>query len=194
MDELFLILISTGLVNNLVLDSLLGTNLLIAVSRKTDPALDMGLLMIIVLPVITAITQYIDRLLIVPMDITHLRLVVMVLLIPVLVLLIINIFIKVFSKLKDRVRALLPLVMVNSTILGTVFLSYGIQYGIIRAFFFGIGTALGFTLVLLAFTAIREKVAVSDVPLPFRGIAILIITLGLMSMAFMGFDGIAVLP
>lgn len=194
MGEYFLILISTGLVNNLVLDFMLGTNIVIATSRRSEPALDMGKLMLIVLPVVTVITKCIDQYLIVPLDISHLRLLIMVLLIPVLVLLTTHIYSRLVPGNKYRLQALVSLVMVNSTILGTAMLAYDIQFSIGRALFFGIGTALGFTLVLVAFTAIREKVEVSEVPRPFRGIAILIITLGLMSMAFMGFNGIAVVP
>jgi electron transport complex protein RnfA len=173
---------------------MLGTNLLIAVSRKAEPAFDMGLLMLIVLPAVTVITQSVDQHLIVPFDITYLRLLVMVLLIPISVLLMVQICGRLLPIIKDRMHGLVSLVMANSTVLGTAMLAYNNDMSIPQALFFGVGTALGFTLILLTFTAIREKVAVSDVPRPFKGIAILIITLGLMSMAYLGFKGITVLP
>ncbi len=194
MGEFFLILISTSLVNNLVLDSMLGTSLLIAVSRKADPALDLGLMMLIVMPVVTVVTQCIEHLLIIPLDIIYLRLIILVVLIPFLVLLTVRITGMFSQVINDRMQGLISLVIVNSTVLGTALLAYDSEFSIARSLFFGIGTALGFTLILVSFTAIREKVSVVDVPQPFQGIPILIVTLGLIAMAFMGFIGISAIP
>jgi Na+-translocating ferredoxin:NAD+ oxidoreductase subunit A len=188
--ELFLILISTCLVNNLVLDFMLGTDPLFGVSNKYSPAFDMCLLVVISMPVVAVFLYILQISLITPFGLHHLELISTVMLVSVIMLLTDSIS-KIYKpKLHKRIGVLIPLLMVDCTILGTALLASNYQLTLLRAVFYGLGSAAGFALILLAVTSIREKLSVSDVAVTFRGVAILMITLGLISMAFMGFNGI----
>lgn len=190
MSEQLLILISTGLVSNLILDHMLGVDPLFAVSRKTRLAADLSLLMLLVLPVTTAGTWLLNSLILLPYKLPHLQLIGLVLLSSLLVMLVASLTRRFRPALHARIELYVPLIMVNCSILGVALLNIGYDQGLIGSLFIGLGTAAGFGLVLLLVSAIRERVSAADVPLPFKGVAILLITLGLMSMAFMGFNGI----
>jgi electron transport complex protein RnfA len=181
--ELFLILFSTCLVNNLVLDYLLGTDPIIAVSKNPAPALDMCLLMLIVMPLTGLFSYGLNFSILVPLGLEHLQLISVVLMVAAITLL--TGFIT-----GKYLPVLIPLVMVNCTVLGLALLITANRSGWSVSVFYGLGSAAGFSLVLMTLSAIRDKVSVSDVPLPFKGVAILMITLGLISMAFMGFNGV----
>ncbi len=190
MGDLFLILISTTLANNLVLDYMLGTDPIIAVSKQSAPVSDMCLFVIIVMPIVATLAYTINILLFIPLALEYLQLIFMVLLV-IGTLLSINFMAKIyFPELYKRIGALNPLIMINCTILGLALLTTRMNLGVFGSFFYGLGSAIGFSLILMAITAVREKVMVSDVPIPFRGVSIIMITLGLISMAFMGFNGI----
>ena len=190
MGELFLILISTCLVNNLVLDFMLGVDPIIAVSKKHSPTFDMCILVIITMPFVAAVSNLINNSLLVPFGLGYLQLITTVLLVSIITLStgIISKF--YFPVLHNRIGVLIPLVIVNCTVLGLALLATRHELSMVDALFYGLGSALGFSFVLMAINSIRDKVSVSDVPFPFRGVAILLITLGLISMAFMGFNGI----
>ncbi|MGK0297834.1 MAG: electron transport complex protein RnfA [Gammaproteobacteria bacterium] len=190
MAELFLILISTSLANNLVLDYMLGTDLIIAVTKNTTPAFDMCIAIIITMPLVAMSSYALNSIVIIPLGLEHLQLILIVILVSIVIQSVNFILRKYFLVLHERIGVLTPLIMVNCTVLGMAFLTTRLHVGIVGALFYGLGSAIGFSLILLAINSIREKVSVSNVPLPFRGVAILMITLGLVSMAFMGFNGI----
>lgn len=189
MSEQLLILVGTGLASNLILDHMLGVDPLFAVSRKLQPAVDLSWLMLLVLPVTTAATWLLNSRVLLPYDLPHLQLIGLVLLNCLLVPVVTSLARRFRPALHTRIELYVPLVMVNCSILGVALLNLREHTGLIGSVFFGLGTAAGFGLILLLVSAIRERVSAADVPLPFRGTAILLISLGLMSMAFMGFNG-----
>jgi len=189
--ELFLILIGTGLVSNLVLDYMIGTDPVVAVSQKAEPAFNLSLLMLLIMPTVTSISYLLNTFWLIPLDIIYLQLISFVLLSVLVTVTIGNLTRRYKSALYAKIELFIPLAIVNSAILGVAQISIKSDYGLLGALFFGLGTALGFALVTLAITAIREKISVADVPGPFRGISILMITFGLIAMAFIGFSGIS---
>jgi electron transport complex protein RnfA len=188
--ELFLILISTGLANNFVLTHMLGVDPLIATSRKSGPAMDTCLFMVTTMPVVAAVLYLFNVYLFTPFIPDHLHLMATVMLIAITVM--VNGFIlqKLHAKLFSRIEKIIPLMLANSALLGLVLIENNYVYSFSAALFFGLGSALGFSLVLMMMVSIRNKLDNPDIPVPFQGIAILFITLGLLSMGFMGFSGL----
>ena len=191
MGELILILVSTCLVNNLVLDFMLGTDPIIAVSKQPSPAFHLCMLVIITMPVTSVFLYLINNNILIPFELVHLQLIITVMLVSVSILLSGNLVRSYKPALHRQIAPFIPLIIVDCTILGFALLAGTYQLGLAGTIFYGLGSALGFSLILMTIASIREKVSVSDVPIPFRGVAILMITLGLISMAFMGFDGIS---
>ncbi len=189
MNEQLLILISAGLASNLVLDHMLGVDPILAVSSRVEPGLKLSLLMLLVSPFTITCTYLLNTYLLVPLDLIWLQTVSMVLLISLLVLLAGWLTALLRPALYKQLELFIPLVLVNCSILGVSMLGIAHRYNLLESLFFGLGSALGFGLVMLLIAAIRERITVADVPIRFQGAAILLITLGLMSMAFMGFNG-----
>lgn len=189
MSDSLLILIGAGLVSNLILDHMLGVDPLVATTRRPGPAQDLALLMLIVLPVTTAGGWLLNTYLLLPNGLLHLQLMGLVLTTTVMVLLIVALLRQLRPALHTRLQLYIPILLFNGTVLGVVLLNLERGQGFIDAVLFGLGSAVGTALVLLLVSAIRERIEAADVPLPFRGIPILLITLGLMSMAFLGFKG-----
>lgn len=189
MSESFLILIGAGLISHLILDHVLGVDPLIAVTRRAGAANDLALLLLFLMPVTTAGGWLVNSFLLVPYGLVHLQLMSLVLTTTTLVLLIAALIRHWRPALHSRLDLYLPLVLLNGTVLGVVLLDIESEQNFIGSVLFGLGTAAGYGLVLMMMSAIRERVEAADVPLPFRGIPILLITLGLMSMAFLGFNG-----
>lgn len=191
MNEQFLILISAGLVSNLILDHMLGVDPVIAMSRKIGPAVDLTLLMLLVLPLTTLGASLLNSLVLIPFDLAYLQITGQVLLTCLIVLITGWLTRQFRPALYARIEFYIPLVLVNGSVLGVALLYSAQDLGILSAISFGLGSAGGFGLVLLLIAAISERISVADVPAPFKGTAILLITLGLMSMAFMGLNGIS---
>lgn len=193
MSELFVIFISTCLVNNLVLNHLLGLPPGIALSRKLDIALGLAAAMILILTVTAAVTFPVNRLLLEPLGLEYLE--------PAALLLVIALGLAVLDlSLRHgrpawhaRIGVFFPLTYINSAVMGTVLLNVGHAYGFAGAVCFGLGSGVGYGLVITMLTAMEERLAVADIPVPFQGISIILITLGIMSMAFMGFTGLVAL-
>jgi electron transport complex protein RnfA len=192
--ELFLIVVSTGLVSNLVLDHMLGTDPLTAVSHKTETAGRLCLFMLLVMPPVALLSSLLNFRLLVPMELVYLQLLSLVLLATATVLIIATLLFRFKPVVYKKIELFIPLMLVNCTVLGVALLNTRYDYGAVAALFSGLGYAAGYSLALLAIAAIHERVTVADVPAPFKGTPILLITLGLLSMAFMGFNGISTLP
>lgn len=190
MTELLLILISACLVNNLVLDHMLGTDPALAASRKIRTAFDLGLVMIFVMPLVAVTTYPVLYYLLIPLDLVYLQLLCFVLVSTAAVLFAEKALEKFKPVWHEKIAGLIWLILVNATVFGVVMLNVQHRYGLSGSLMFGIGSGLGFALVLAVLSPLQERLTVADVPAPFRGIAILLITLGLMSMAFMGFTGL----
>ncbi len=190
MKEYALILISTVLVNNFVLVKFLGLCPFMGVSRKLETAVGMGLATTFVLTLSSICSYLINEYLLIPLELTYLRTIAFILVIAVVVQFTETVMHKTSPVLYQVLGIFLPLITTNCAVLGVALLNVQERHGFIESALYGLGAAGGFSLVLVLFAAVRERVNVSDVPEPFQGSAIALITAGLMSMAFMGFAGL----
>ena len=191
MKHYLLLLISTILVNNFVLVKFLGLCPFLGVSRRLESAIGMGLATTFVLTLASVSSYLMYEYLLLPLDLQYLRTISFIVVIAVVVQLT-EIIVHKFSPVLRRLLGLyLPLITTNCAVLGVALLNIQAEHSFVESIIFGIGTALGFTLVLVLFAALRERIDVADVPVPFQGASIGLITAGLMSMAFMGFIGLA---
>ncbi len=190
MKEYALILISTVLVNNFVLVKFLGLCPFMGVSRKLETAVGMGLATTFVLTLSSVCSYLINEFLLIPLELTYLRTIAFILVIAVVVQFTETVMHKTSPVLYQVLGIFLPLITTNCAVLGVALLNVQERHGFIESALYGLGAAGGFSLVLVLFAAVRERVNVSDVPEPFQGSAIALITAGLMSMAFMGFAGL----
>lgn len=187
MADYALILISTILVNNIVLVKFLGLCPFMGVSRKLETAMGMGLATTFVLT-LSSITSYlINEYLLTPLGIEFLRTISFIFVIAVVVQFTELVVHKTSPLLYQVLGIFLPLITTNCAVLGVALLNVQEDHGFIESGLYGFGAAIGFSMVLVIFAAMRERIAASDVPAPFQGAAIGLITAGLMSMAFMGF-------
>lgn len=190
MAEYALILVSTVLVNNFVLVKFLGLCPFMGVSKKLETATGMGLATTFVLTLSAACAWLVNEYLLMPLGIEYLRTIAFVLVIAVVVQFTEMVMHKTSPVLYQVLGIFLPLITTNCAVLGVALLNLQEQRNFIEATLFGFGAAVGFSLVLFLFASVRERVAVADVPQPFQGSAIALITAGLMSLAFMGFAGL----
>lgn len=190
MTEFFIILLSTILVNNFVLVQFLGLCPFMGVSNKLETAIGMAGATTFVLTLASVSSYLINTWILTPLGIEFMRTIAFILVIAVVVQFS-KMFIEKTSPLLYRVLGIfLPLITTNCAVLGVAMLNVQGQHNFFEALVFGFGAAVGFALVLILFAAMRERLAIADVPTPFRGAAIGMITAGLMSLAFMGFSGL----
>jgi electron transport complex protein RnfA len=190
MTEYALILVSTVLVNNFVLVKFLGLCPFMGVSKKLETATGMGLATTFVLTLSAVCSWLVNEYLLVPLGIEYLRTIAFILVIAVVVQFTETVMHKTSPVLYQVLGIFLPLITTNCAVLGVALLNLQEKRSFLEATLFGFGAAMGFALVLILFAAVRERVAVADVPQPFQGSAIALITAGLMSLAFMGFAGL----
>jgi len=190
MVDYLLILVSTILVNNFVLVQFLGLCPFMGVSNKLETAMGMSLATTFVLTLSSVCSYLTYEFILEPLDITYLRTISFILVIAVVVQFT-EMFVRKASPVLYKVLGVfLPLITTNCAVLGVALLNIKKENDFIESVFYGFGAAVGFSLVLILFAAMRERIAVSDVPVPFQGAAIGMITAGLMSLAFMGFTGL----
>ncbi|BCO31586.1 electron transport complex subunit A [Thiohalobacter sp. COW1] len=190
MTEYLLILISTVLVNNFVLVKFLGLCPFMGVSRKLETATGMGLATTFVLTLSSICSYLANEYLLAPLGLEYLRTITFILVIAVVVQFTEMVVHKTSPLLYQVLGIFLPLITTNCAVLGVALLNVQQQHGFMESAVYGFGAAVGFSLVLILFAAIRERVAAADVPTPFQGASIALITAGLMSLAFMGFTGL----
>jgi len=188
--EYALILISTILVNNFVLVKFLGLCPFMGVSRKLETATGMGLATTFVLTLSSICSYLANEYLLAPLGLEYLRTITFILVIAVVVQFTEMVMHKTSPLLYQVLGIFLPLITTNCAVLGVALLNVQEGHGFIESALYGFGAAVGFSLVLVLFSAVRERIAVADVPAPFQGNAIALITAGLMSLAFMGFSGL----
>ena len=191
MNEYFLILISTILVNNFVLVKFLGLCPFMGVSKKMDTAIGMGFATTFVLTLASITSYLINTYLLVPLELEYLRTIAFIVTIAAVVgftELVVN---KTSPVLHQSLGVFLPLITTNCAVLGVALLNVSASNSFLQSAVYGFGAAVGFSFVLILFAGIRERVESADVPEIFQGIPIALITAGLMSMAFMGFVGLA---
>jgi electron transport complex protein RnfA len=190
MTDYALILIGTILVNNFVLAKFLGLCPFMGVSRKVETAIGLGLATTFVLTLSGATAYLVDHWLLIPLEIEFLRTIAFILVIAVVVQFTEMVIHKTSPMLYQVLGIYLPLITTNCIVLGVALLNTKEDHGFVGATLYAFGAALGFSLVLTLFAGLRERVAVADVPQPFQGSAIALVTAGLMSLAFMGFAGL----
>ncbi len=190
MSEYALILISTVLVNNFVLVKFLGLCPFMGVSRKLETATGMALATTFVLTLSSVASYLVNEYLLAPLDLEYLRTITFILVIAVVVQFTEMVVHKTSPLLYQVLGIFLPLITTNCAVLGVALLNVQQQHGFLQSAVYGFGASVGFSLVLILFAAMRERINVADVPEAFRGASIALITAGLMSMAFMGFSGL----
>jgi len=190
MTDYVIILISTVLVNNFVLVKFLGLCPFMGVSKKTDAALGMGLATTFVLTLSSVLSYLLYTYLLVPFELEYLRTIAFILAIATVVGFTEMAIHKTSPVLYQVLGIYLPLITTNCAVLGVALLNIGEDHNFMQSAVFGMGAAIGFTLVMVLFASLRERIDAGDVPSPFKGAPIALITAGLMSLAFMGFGGI----
>ncbi|WP_333796387.1 electron transport complex subunit RsxA [Rheinheimera sp.] len=190
MTEFLLLLVSTILVNNFVLVKFLGLCPFMGVSNKLDTAIGMCLATTFVLTLASLCSYLVDSYILAPLELGYLRTLSFILVIAVVVQFTEMVVHKTSPALYRLLGIFLPLITTNCAVLGVALLNVKANHGLLGSVIYGFGAAVGFSMVLVLFAAMRERLASADVPVVFRGAAIGLITAGLMSLAFMGFTGL----
>ena len=190
MKELLLILIGSSLVNNVVLSQFLGLCPFLGVSKKSDTAIGMGGAVIFVITLASLVTGVIYKLILVPTNLTYLQTIVFILIIAALVQFVEMFLKKSIPSLYQALGVYLPLITTNCAVLGVALLNVQKDYNILQGTINGFATAVGFTIAIVILANIREKIEYNDIPKSFRGFPIVLITSGLMAIAFFGFSGL----
>ncbi|HBZ49629.1 MAG TPA: electron transport complex subunit RsxA [Halieaceae bacterium] len=184
------LLLATALVNNFVLVQFLGLCPFMGVSNKLETAIGMSMATTFVLTLASACSYLMFYWILVPLGLEYLRTITFILVIAVVVQFT-EMMVRKSSPLLHRVLGVyLPLITTNCAVLGVALLNLAQAHSFIMSLWFGFGAALGFSLVLVLFSAMRERIAAADVPLAFQGPAIAMVTAGLAALAFMGFAGL----
>src|SRR5664279_1244118 len=189
MTEYLLILISTVFVNNIVMVKILGLCPFMGVSKKLEAAIGMGAATTFVLTLGSGASYLIQHYLLGP-DLAYLTTLSFIVVIAGIVQFTEMAVKKTSPELYQILGIYLPLITTNCAVLGIPLLNVQARHNFVESLFFGMGGALGFTLALILFAGIREKLEGADVPKPFQGVSIAMVTAGLMSLAFMGFAGL----
>jgi electron transport complex protein RnfA len=189
--DYLLILLATALVNNVVLVKFLGLCPFMGVSRKMDSALGMGMATTFVLTLASAASWMLEHWLLQPLGIGYLRILSFILVIAATVQFTEMVIRKASPGLYQILGIYLPLITTNCAVLGVALLNIMEKHPFIDSLLFGFGSAIGFTLVLLLFAGLRERLALAQVPGAFAGAPIGFVVAGLLSLAFMGFAGLA---
>ena len=189
--ELLLILIGSSLVSNVVLSQFLGLSPFLGVSKKVETAAGMGTAVIFVITLSSAVAGVIYKFVLTPLNITYLQTIVFILVIAALVQFVEMFLKKYMVSLYNALGVYLPLITTNCAVLGVALTNVQKNYGILAGTVNGFATALGFTIAIIILAGIREKMAYNDVPESFRGMPIVLITAGLMAIAFCGFSGLS---
>ena len=188
--DLLIILISSSLVSNVVLSQFLGLCPFLGVSKKTDTATGMGVAVIFVITLASAVAGAIYQYILKPLDITYLQTIVFILVIAALVQFV-EMFLKKFiPALYQSLGVYLPLITTNCAVLGVALTNVQKDYGILTGIVNGFATAVGFTISIVILAGIREKLKYNDIPESFQGMPIVLVTAGLMAIAFCGFSGL----
>ena len=190
MTEYILLLVGTVLVNNFVLVKFLGLCPFMGVSKKLETAIGMGLATTFVLTLASVCAYLVESYVLRPLGIEYLRTMSFILVIAVVVQFTEMVVHKTSPLLYNVLGIFLPLITTNCAVLGVALLNVQEQNNFIQSLFYGFGASVGFSMVLILFSAMRERIAAADVPEVFQGTSIALITAGIMSLAFMGFAGL----
>lgn len=198
--EILLIIVSAIFVNNIVLAQFLGICPFLGVSNKLSTATGMGAAVCFVITLATIVTYLLNKYLLLPLNLEFLQTIAFILVIAALVQMVEIVLKKVSPSLYQALGIFLPLITTNCAVLGVAinvvtkeFTFGGPSHllGLGEAVLYAFATSLGYALAMIIFSGLREHLALNDVPKPFKGIPIALITVGILAMAFMGFSGIA---
>lgn len=190
MPEYLLLLIGTVFVNNIVLVKFLGLCPFMGVSRKVETAIGMSAATTFVLTLSAILSYLINSWVLAPLGLEYLRTIAFIIAIAAVVNFTELVVHKTSPLLYNVLGIFLPLITTNCAVLGVALINVQEQNNFFESVIYGFGAALGFSLVLILFAAMRERINVADVPRPFKGSAIGLVTAGLMSLAFMGLAGL----
>ena len=190
MKELILIIISSAVVNNVILSQFLGLCPFLGVSKKVETAAGMGVAVIFVITVASFVTAVINKFILLRLDITYLQTIVFILVIAGLVQFVEMFLKKSMPALYESLGVYLPLITTNCAVLGVALTNVQKGYNILTSVVNGIGISVGFTIAICILAGIREQMEYYDVPESFQGMPIVLVTSGLMAIAFFGFSGV----
>ena len=190
MKELILIIISSAVVNNVILSQFLGLCPFLGVSKKVETAAGMGVAVIFVITVASFVTAVINKFILLRLDITYLQTIVFILVIAGLVQFVEMFLKKSMPALYESLGVYLPLITTNCAVLGVALTNVQKGYNILTSVVNGIGISVGFTIAICILAGIREQMEYNDVPESFQGMPIVLVTSGLMAIAFFGFSGV----
>ena len=190
MKSLLIIAIAAALVNNVVLSQFLGLCPFLGVSKKVKTAGGMGAAVIFVITISSLLTSIIYKCILVPSKMTYLNTIVFILVIAALVQFVEMVLKKLSPALYEALGVYLPLITTNCAVLGVALLNVQNSYGILESVINGFGTAVGFTVSIVIMAGIREKIEYNYVSPALKGMPIVLITAGLMAIAFSGFSGL----
>jgi electron transport complex protein RnfA len=188
--ELALIAVSAMLVNNFVLARFLGICPFLGVSRRMESAVGMSMAVLFVMTVASLVTWLVQRLVLVPFQLEYLRTITFILVIASLVQLVEMVVQKTSPVLYQALGIFLPLITTNCAILGVALLVQQKAYGFLQTLTFAVAASAGFGLALVLLAGLRESLALASLPRAFQGNAIVLVTAGILSLAFMGFSGL----
>lgn len=190
MAELLLLFCASALVNNVVLSQFLGLCPFLGVSKKVSTAAGMGLAVIGVMAISSAITGVLYFFVLKPLNLIYMQTIVFILVIAALVQLVEMILKKNIPSLYSALGVYLPLITTNCAVLGVALTNAQKEYSVLTGIIYAVGTAVGFLVAIVLMAGIREKLAHNNIPKYLRGMPIVLITAGLMSIAFYGFKGL----
>ena len=188
--EYFIIIISSIFVNNIVRSQFLGICPFLGVSNKVSTSWGMGAAVTFVLAIASIVAYLIQYYILVPLNITYMQTIVFILVIAALVQMVEIILKKVSPALYQALGIFLPLITTNCAVLGVAILLVQKEYNLGEAVVYAVSVAIGFTLALVLFAGLRERLEMENVPKAMKGVPIALITAGILAMAFMGFSGL----
>ena len=184
------LMLSASLVNNVVLSQFLGLCPFLGVSKKTDTALGMGGACIFVITLASLVCSIIYKFILSPLDLSYLKTIVFILVIAMLVQFVEMILKKYIVSLYQALGVYLPLITTNCAVLGVALNNVTDGYTILESVICGFATAVGFTIAIVILAGLREKMEYNDIPKPFKGMPLVLLTSGLMAIAFTGFSAL----
>ena len=190
MSNLIMIALGSALVSNVVLSQFLGLCPFLGVSKKTETAAGMGAAIIFVITLASLVAAVLYKFVLDPLGLDYLKTIVFILVIAALVQFVEMFLKKAMPSLYEALGVYLPLITTNCAVLGVALNNVQASYNIIESVVNGFATALGFTIAIVILAGIREKIEYNDVPQPFQGMPIVLVTAGLMAIAFCGFSGL----
>ena len=192
MTNLILIIVTTALVNNVVLSQFLGICSFLGVSKQIKTSASLGGAVTFVIGIASAVAYLLYNYVLVPFDLAYLQTIVFILVIAALVQLVEMFLKKTSPALYQALGIFLPLITTNCAVLGVALTNVQNQYSFIESVVSGVGTGLGYTLAIVLLASIRTRIDESEIPVPFRGMPIVLLCAALMAIAFMGFSGLSI--